>query len=121
MVAPQQVVKERKGELVDLRPPRDEGGIDPERHQRGREHDVAPVEADACERREIAVQDDDEHAEQRDRDAGELRTRQPHAEQHQRPQRHEQRSGRLDQQRVQCLRILHRPVRNCVVEGKAYQ
>ena len=106
-------------QLMRLRPPRHQRRIQPETQQRAGEHHVALVEPDAGKRAEIAAQDDGEHAGQRDRDAGELRPGQPHAEQRQRPQRHEQRPGRLDQERVQRLGVLQRPVGQRVVEGKS--
>ena len=56
------------------------------------------------------MQQDHQHARQRQYDPAGLRQRQPDAEQDQRPYRDEQRSGRLQQQRVQRLGMFERPV-----------
>ncbi len=56
------------------------------------------------------MQQDHQHAGQRHRDPAGLRQRQADAEQDQRPDRDEQRPGRLQQQRVQCCRVFERPV-----------
>ena len=56
------------------------------------------------------MQQDDQHAGHRQQNARGLRQRQPHPEQHQRPHRDHQRPGRLQQQRVQRLGMLERPV-----------
>jgi hypothetical protein len=61
-----------QGQLMRHRPPRHQRRIQAKRQQRTRKHHVALVEADAGKRREVAAQDDRQHADQRDDDAGEL-------------------------------------------------
>ena len=56
------------------------------------------------------MQQDDQHAGERQQHAKRLRRCQPHAEQQQRPHRDDQRARRLQQQRVQRLGMLQRPV-----------
>ncbi len=106
-------------ERVDLRPFRHQCRIDAEHQQGECQHDVALVDVHAGDGREVAVQQDGEHAGQRNRDAECLRECQPHAEQHQRPQRHEQRPGRLDQQTVQRLGIAQAVIGQHIVGGVA--
>ena len=71
--APQPVVKAISDSAMRHRPSRHQRRIQSERYQRAGKHQVALVEADAGERAEVAAQDDGQDADQRDRDAGELR------------------------------------------------
>ena len=80
---------------------------------------IADVEREAREHADIAAADDDERAGHRGRDADGLHQGEPVAEQHEAPQRHEQRRHRLQQQRVDRLGVVQRQIGDHVVAGRA--
>ena len=90
--------------------------IDQQRHD---EPHVAAVESDVEQNLETAAADDDDDAGERDADAAGLPQRQPVAEQNKTPQRDEQRADRLQQQTVDCGRVLQAVIGHRVVGREA--
>ena len=95
---------------MDRRPLQGQHRIEREDDQRDDEDQVALVEGDVRQRGDIAVQQDDEHAAHRESHAEGLRRGEADAEDDQRPQRHDQGRRRLQQQRVERLGMLQRPI-----------
>ncbi len=93
--------------------------IDAEDRDRGQKPQVAAVEIDLRQDREVPAAQDDENARERAGNADPLGDRQALAEQHERPQRDHERVGRLDQQGVDRLGELQAIIGHGVVGGDA--
>jgi hypothetical protein len=97
------------------------GRIEPIRHERNHETDVATIELNAEQRGEAAGRDDDEDAGERDADAAGLPRRETVAEQREGPHSDEQRTDRLQEQSVNRGRELQTVVGHGVVDREPYK